>query len=55
MKKKIRDKILDYDECKGDVERWLRLRGEEKYSQFAKMLENEGIDITWKNILFIQI
>lgn len=50
MRREIRKRIIDYSENKGEIEKWLGVKGEEKYSQFADMLDAVDHPITWDNI-----
>lgn len=46
----IRKRIIDYSRNEEEIEKWLRVKGEEKYSQFANMLHDIEIPLTWENI-----
>lgn len=46
----IRDEISDYEENKTDIEKWLHVKGEEKYTAFLNMLKDKGIRTTWANV-----
>lgn len=46
----IRDLIIDYEDNKADIEKWLAVKGEVKYLCFAKILQNQGLAITWKAV-----
>lgn len=50
MKKEIRERIVDYPAYEEEIEKWLRVKGDEKYSQFADMLEKKNIEVTWSRI-----
>ena len=39
MNREIRERIVDYSDNQEEVEKWLRVKGEEKYHQFADMLD----------------
>ena len=45
-----RDFIIDYDENRKDIEKWLSIKCEQKYRRFAELLKENGIETTWKNI-----
>ena len=47
---KLKDRIIDYDANKEEADRWLNLKGIAKYEQFADILDENNIEITWKNI-----
>lgn len=46
----IRKRIIDYSDHNDEIEKWLRVKGDEKYSQFADILDNNGIEITWAKV-----
>lgn len=46
----IRERIIDYSENEVLAEKWLRVKGEEKYNQFANILDEKGIDIEWETL-----
>ena len=46
----IKDKISDYGKNKDDIEKWLSVKGEDKYAVFLRMLEVKGIETTWNNV-----
>lgn len=46
----IRDKISDYGKNKDVIEKWLSVKGEDKYAVFLRMLEVKGIETTWNNV-----
>jgi hypothetical protein len=50
MGNNIRDRIIDYSQNAGEIEKWLSMKGDEKYSQFADLLDGAKVDITWENI-----
>lgn len=43
----IKDKIIDYDLHKNDAERWIGLKGEKKYLEFVKILEDRNVPVKW--------
>lgn len=42
--------IIDYSENKTEVDKWIGLKGEQKYLQFAEILRRHNISITWQAI-----
>ena len=46
----IRDEISDYKENKDEVEKWLHVKGEEKYTVFLNVLKEKNIETTWSNV-----
>lgn len=44
----LKDKIVDYDYHKENADHWIELKGEQKYLEFVKILENKNIPIEWK-------
>ena len=50
MNTDIRDKISDYEENRDEIEKWLSVKGEGKYSVFLNILENKKIKTTWDNV-----
>ena len=46
----IEQRIVDYLEHKPEIDKWVSLKGEKKYLEYAKILENKGIVVTWKNL-----
>lgn len=46
----ITKEIVDYSEHKSEVDKWIRLKGEQKYLQFAGILKEHDQPVTWQNI-----
>ena len=46
----IEGKIIDYKENKQDIEKWIAIKGEQKYLQFIDILEKNKVSCTWRNI-----
>jgi len=44
----LKKRIVDYDANKEEADKWLNLKGVAKYEQFADILDNNNIEITWK-------
>lgn len=42
-----REKIIDYNENKEEIEKWLALKGETKYMRFAELLTENDIPLKW--------
>ena len=47
---KIESEIIDYQENKKEVDKWISVKGEIKYLEFVKILKNSNIDCTWENV-----
>lgn len=45
-----REFISDYDENKDEIEYWLSIKCVQKYRRFAQLLQDKGIERTWKNV-----
>ena len=45
-----REFISDYEDNKEEIERWFSIKCEQKYRQFAKLLESRGEETTWINV-----
>lgn len=46
----IKDKIIDYNFQKEDADYWLEIKGEQKYLEFVKLLEDTKIPIKWESL-----
>ncbi|ULQ58533.1 hypothetical protein K7I13_08090 [Brucepastera parasyntrophica] len=46
----IREEIIDYDKNKEEIEKWLFVKGEDKYAEFLKIIKECQLPTTWKNI-----
>lgn len=46
----IAEEIVDYSEHKAEVDKWIHLKGEQKYLQFAGILKKHDQPVTWQNI-----
>lgn len=46
----IEEEIVDYQEHKQEIDKWISLKGEKKYLEFIKVLKDQGIEITWKKL-----
>ena len=44
------EEIIDYQEQKQEIDKWISLKGEKKYLEFIKVLKNQGLEITWKKL-----
>lgn len=45
-----KEKIIDYNENKAEIEKWLALKGETKYMQFAELLTENDIPVKWQTL-----
>lgn len=43
-----REKIIDYNEHAEEIEKWLALKGETKYLQFAELMIKNGTPVKWE-------
>ena len=43
----IKERIIDYENNKEEIDKWIALKGEQKYNEFAQLLEINGVDCTW--------
>lgn len=43
-------KIIDYNFYKQDIDHWIELKGETKYLEFVKIMEENHIEITWETL-----
>lgn len=41
----IKDKIIDYNSHKEDADHWIEIKGEQKYLEFIKLLQDNKIPI----------
>ncbi|MDR0850758.1 MAG: hypothetical protein LBN07_04785 [Christensenellaceae bacterium] len=48
--KGIKDKIIDYEQNKEEIEKWLYVKGEEKYNEYFIILEKYNIKTTWESL-----
>ncbi len=46
----IEKEIIDYQEHKQEIGKWISLKGEKKYLEFIKALKDQGLEITWKKL-----
>ena len=46
----IEEEIIDYQQHKQEIDKWILLKGEKKYLEFIKVLKDQGLDITWKKL-----
>lgn len=46
----IEEEIIDYQDHKKEIDKWISLKGEKKYLEFVKVLKDQGIEITWKKL-----
>lgn len=46
----IREKIVDYEEKKEDIEHWFMLKGEFRYERIIKFMLGKSIPCTWENV-----
>ncbi len=46
----IKKLIVNYEEYKQEIEKWLIVKGERKYLEFVKILQERNIEVSWKNI-----
>ena len=42
-----KDEITDYNEHSSEIERWVELKGEQKYLEFIKLLKGNRINVEW--------
>ena len=47
---KIESEIIDYQENKNEIDKWLNIKGEIKYLEFVKILKTNNIDRTWETV-----
>ena len=45
-----KEEIIDYYEHSEEIEKWLALKGETKYLQFAKLLKKNNIPVRWVSL-----
>lgn len=43
-----REEIIDYEEHKEEIEKWINLKGELKYRRFLNLLKAKSVPITWE-------
>ena len=43
----IKERVVDYIQNKKEVDKWIALKGECKYEEFANILEAKGISCNW--------
>lgn len=46
----IKEVIVDYMEHRSDVDKWVAIKGEQKYLRFANMLSENKLPVTWCNV-----
>ena len=46
----IENRIIDYAINKNAIDKWLAIKGEQKYLQFVDILEKKGVPCTWNNL-----
>lgn len=46
----ITKEIIDYNKHKIDIDKWINIKGEIKYLEFAKILKDINCECTWKNV-----
>lgn len=46
----ITKEIIDYDKHKKNIDKWINIKGEIKYLEFAKILKDINCECTWKNV-----
>ena len=46
----LQEKIIDYIENKEEIDKWLALKGEAKYLEFASLLELYSVPIYWNSL-----
>ena len=46
----IEKEIIDYQDHKKEIDKWVSLKGEKKYLEFIKMFKEKDITITWKKL-----
>lgn len=46
----IEKEIIDYQDHKKEIDKWVSLKGEKKYLEFIKVLKNQDLEITWKKL-----
>lgn len=47
----LKNFIIDYDNNIKEIEKWVSLKSEEKYIEYAKILVKNGVkDISWKQL-----
>lgn len=42
-----KEEIIDYNEHSLEIERWVELKGEQKYLEFIKLLKDNRINVKW--------
>ncbi len=45
-----KEEIIDYAENKGEVDKWLALKGETKYMKFADLLKAHNVSLHWVSL-----
>ncbi|MDE6441204.1 MAG: hypothetical protein K2L12_00440 [Clostridia bacterium] len=43
-----REEIIDYEEHKEEIEKWINLKGELKYRRFLNLLKEKAVPVTWE-------
>lgn len=46
----IEKEIVDYQDHKKEIDKWISLKGEKKYLEFIKVFKEKDIPITWKKL-----
>lgn len=46
----IEKEIIDYQDHKKEIDKWVSLKGEKKYLEFVKVFKEKDITITWKKL-----
>ena len=46
----IEKEIIDYQDHKKEIDKWISLKGEKKYLEFIKVFKEKDIPITWKKL-----
>jgi hypothetical protein len=46
----IKEEIIDYEQIKTKVDKWVELKGEAKYMQFVDILKAHNIPVTWQTL-----
>ena len=42
-----KDEIIDYNLHQEDIDKWISLKGEQKYMRFVALLKQNNVDVKW--------
>ena len=46
----LEEEIIDYQDHKKEIDKWVSLKGEKKYLEFIKVFKEKDIPITWEKL-----